>query len=97
MTKCQRHDSTKNDLGPFITKNDPDTSEIFISKSTRAIWNTPIGKYTIYGMGLRTNTHSTEYIYEQIYMLRNAPTCKYMHFTECANGPINIAQNELIC
>ena len=52
------------------------------------------GKYTFYKMGLQANTHSTECAYEKIYILQNASTGKYMHFTECANGPIHIRQNK---
>ena len=62
-----------------------------------------MGKYTFYGMGLRANTHSTEYAYGQIHVLRNAPLGKYTfykmcfrantHSTECTSGQIHILQN----
>ena len=54
-------------------------------------------------MGLRTNTHSTEWANEQIHILQNAPTGKYTfygmrlqtntHSTECVSGQIHILQN----
>ena len=103
MAKCQRHDLTKNDLGPFITNNDLDTSKIFLNKSTRATWNGLTGKYTFYGMGLHANTHSTECASGQIHILRNASTGKYTfygmrlqantHSTEWTYGQIHILRN----